>query len=113
IFADPGVAPDMVMVGGVNVPAFTLNNLSICYRYSTLAKCLSLSSTGTNVEDLIDLKQMSGINPFQSVAGLPITQLSQDVLYNNTVAFVKDAKAVQASGFAVEDLQYLLRHQFD
>jgi hypothetical protein len=113
IFADPGVAPDLVKVGGVNVPAFTLNNLSNCYRYSTLAKCLSLSSTGTNVEDLIYLKQMSGINPFQAVAGSPITQLSQDVLYNNTVAFVKNAKAVQASGFAVEDLQYLLRHQFD
>ena len=108
LFADAGVAADMVTVAGVSVPAFTLNNLSICYRYSTLAKCL-----GLDVQDMIDLKQMSGLNPFQPVSGLAITNLSQDVLFNTTLEFVKNAQAVQASGFAVEDLQYLLRHQFD
>jgi hypothetical protein len=108
IFADVGAGADMVMVGGVNVPAFTLKNLSICYRYSTLAKCLNLA-----VEDTIDLKQMSGINPFQPLTGTAIANLSQDVLINTTLAFVTDAHAVANSGFAVEDLQYLLRHQFD
>lgn len=108
IFADPGVAADMVMVGGVNVPAFTLNNLSICYRYSTLAKCLNLSVT-----DSLNLKQMSGINPFTPVSGSSISTLSQDVLFNTTLQFVKNAQVVEASGFTVEDLQYLLRHKFD
>jgi hypothetical protein len=108
IFADPGVAADMVTVGGLNVPAFTLNNLSICYRYSTLAKCL-----GLDVEDTIDLKQMSGLNPFQPVTDLAITALSQDLLFNTTLQFVQNAQAIENSGFVVEDLQYLLRHQFD
>jgi hypothetical protein len=112
IFADPGVPADVVSVvqngQTVNVPSFTLNNLSICYRYSTLAKCL-----GLDVEDTIALKQMSGLNPFAPVSGLDLVFLNDDVLFNNTLMFVQQAQAVQASGFAVEDLQYLLRHQFD
>lgn len=112
IFADPGVPADMMTVvqsgQNVSVPSFTLNNLSICYRYSTLAKCLDL-----DVEDMIALKQMSGLNPFQSVTGAAIDNLAGDVLFNQAVQFVQQAQAVQASGFAVEDLQYLLRHQFD
>ena len=108
IFADPGVNADMVLVNGVNLPAFTLKNLSICYRYSMMAKCLNLSVT-----DTINLKQMSGINPFTPLAGTSISTLNQDVLFNTTLQFVKNAQVVEASGFTVEDLQYLLRHQFD
>ena len=93
---------------GVAAPAFTLQNLSLCYRYSALAKCLSL-----DVEEMIALKQMSGINPFQPVSGSNIAVLSDDVLFNTTLKFVQVAQTVQNSGFAVEDLQYLLRHQFD
>ena len=104
IFADAGSAADTAS----GVPTFTLNNLSICYRYSTLAKCL-----GLDVEDMISLKQMSGLNPFQAVSGLAISQLSDDVLFNTTLLFVQEAQAVQNSSFAVEDLQYLLRNQFD
>ena len=112
IFADPGVPADVVSVvqngQTVNVPSFTLNNLSICYRYSTLAKCL-----GLDVEDMIALKQMSGLNPFKPVSGVNLAVLNDDVLFDNTLKFVQQAQAVQASGFAAEDLQYLLRHQFD
>ena len=112
IFADAGAAADTVAViengQSVNVPAFTLANLSLCYRYSTLAKCL-----GLDVEDLIALKQMSGLNPFTPVSGAAIAVLNDDVLFNTTLRFVQQVQAVQNSGFAVEDLQYLLRHQFD
>jgi len=104
IFADAGAAADTVS----GVPTFTLNNLSICYRYSTLAKCL-----GLDVEDMISLKQMSGLNPFQPVSGSAIAVLNDDVLFNTTLLFVQEAQAIQNSSFAVEDLQYLLRHQFD
>ena len=62
---------------------------------------------------MISLKQMSGLNPFQAVSGLAISQLSDDVLFNTTLLFVQEAQAVQNSSFAVEDLQYLLRNQFD
>lgn len=87
--------------------AFNLANLSICYRYSLLAQCL-----GMPVSDLIALRVMSGLNPFQPVAGASITTLAQDVL-NQTLTLVNQAKTVENSGFTVQDLQYLLRHQFD
>jgi hypothetical protein len=89
-------------------PAFTLGNLSTCYRYSLLAQCLQIS-----VSDMIALKAMSGLNPFQGLATTPLKVLADDILLNQTLAFVKQVAAVQNSGFNVEDLKYLLRHQFD
>jgi hypothetical protein len=94
---------------GVAAPApLSLANLSICYRYSLLAQCLDLS-----VADLIALRVMSGLNPFQALSGTSITALAQDVLAKQTIEFVKQVSAVKDSGFTVEDLNYLLRHRFD
>lgn len=87
---------------------FTLANLSICYRYSMLAKCLQLS-----VDDMIALKAMSGLNPFATLTGNPLSAIADDVLFNQTLSFVKQVGVVENSGFTVEDLQYLLRHQLD
>ena len=94
---------------GAPSPAlFTLANLSICYRYSLLAQCLQLS-----VSDLTALKVMSGLSPFQSLAATLLAVLKEDVILNQTIAFVQQVNGVENSGFTVEDLQYLLRHQFD
>jgi hypothetical protein len=87
--------------------ALTLPNLSILYRYSLLAQCLGLS-----IADLIALRVMSGLNPFQALTGAAITTLAQDVL-QQTLTFVIQVGAVQDSGFTVADLRYLLRHDFD
>ena len=112
IMADAGVAASKVTIvesgQSVAVPSFTLNNLSICYRYSALAQCLQLA-----VKDLISLKALSGRNPFQPLSGMPLAVVADDVLLNQTISFVKEVAAVESSGFTVEDLQYLLRHQFD
>jgi peptidoglycan hydrolase-like protein with peptidoglycan-binding domain len=112
IFADagPGVTTVTLLINGQNatVPSFSLTNLSICYRYSTLAKCLQM-----DVSDLISLRVLSALNPFQGLSGTPLVHLSDDVLLNQTLLFVKQAGVVQNSGFSVEDLQYLLRQQFD
>jgi ABC toxin N-terminal region/Neuraminidase-like domain/Salmonella virulence plasmid 28.1kDa A protein len=88
--------------------AFSLDNLSLCYRYSQLAQCLQLS-----VSDLISLKTMSGLNPLQALTGNPLAILADDILLNQTLAFVKQVAVVQNSGFTVEDLKYVLRHQYD
>lgn len=109
----PGAKPGTPAVGpGISIqlsrPDFTLGNLSICYRYSLLAKCLKLS-----VSDMIALKTMSGLFPFQPLTGVSLKVLADDVLLNQTLAFVKQVAAVNNSGFTVEDLKYLLRHQFD
>jgi peptidoglycan hydrolase-like protein with peptidoglycan-binding domain len=92
----------------VAVPSFTLTNLSICYTYAMLAQCLLMDA-----KDLIALKAMSGLNPFNPLSAAPLAVLADDVLFNQTLQFVTNVRAVQASGFTVEDLQYLLRHQFD
>jgi len=99
-----------VVVSGQNVavPSFTLTNLSICYRYASLSTCLQLS-----VPDLLALKEMSGLDPFRAPTGNSLAVLNDDVLFNQTLAFVKLVKAIQASGFLVEDVKFLLRHQFD
>ena len=108
-----GLTADEVtaILADINVtspPDFTLANLSICYAYSTLAKCLQMK-----VKDMISLKAMSGLNPFHTLSGSPLSELSDDVLFNQTILFVQQVQVVQNSGFTVEDLQYLLRHQFD
>src|SRR5262249_39298835 len=94
---------------GVAAPAvLTMANLSRLYRYSLLAQCLDLP-----VADLIALRKMSGLNPFQALSGTGITTRTQDVLAQQTLAFVRQVGMVQDSGFTVEDLRYLLRHDFD
>lgn len=112
IFEDAGAAVTTAtfVVSGQNVtaPGFTLTNLSICYRYSALAKCLQMS-----VSDMISLKVMSGLNPFHGLSGAALSAQADDDLFNQTLLFVKQVAAVQNSGFTVEDLRYLLRQQLD
>jgi hypothetical protein len=108
--AGPRVTTVTVVENGQNVavPSFTLTNLSICYAYAMLAQCLQM-----DIKDMIALKAMSGLNPFHPVSGTPIAVLADDVLLTQTLQFISNVQTVQESGFTVEDLQYLLRHQFD
>jgi hypothetical protein len=108
--AGPAVTTVAAVVNGQNVtvPSFTLSNLSICYRYSALARCLQMEVSG-----MIALKAMSGLDPFHALSGAPLSVLADDVLFNQILLFVTQVVAVQNSGFSVEDLQYLLRQQFD
>jgi len=112
IFADAGTAVSTVslVVNGQNenVASFSLRNLSIGYRYSTLAKCLGLS-----VADLISLKAMSTDTPFPVLTGNSLGALQDDLLLNETLSFVQSVRVVEKSGFSVDDLKYLLRQQFD
>jgi hypothetical protein len=75
----------------INFP-LSLSNLSAISRHATLASALGLSAA-----DLIDLIQLTGINPFQpSKPG--------------TLEFVEKAKAVTQSNFSVTDLNYVYRN---
>ncbi len=110
-----------IVVNGqpVQVPAFTLANLSLLYRYNLLASSLNLSIT-----DFIALKGLAvdlgganpgtnGLNPFAPPTGAPLNVLADDLLFTQTAQFVDEAGKVAASGFTMEDLRYLLLHQFD
>jgi Glycosyl hydrolases family 18/Salmonella virulence plasmid 28.1kDa A protein len=86
----------------------SLANVSLLYRYGILAKGLQLS-----VGDLVALKGMAGLNPFAPLAAKPLTILADDLPLRQTLAFVDAAQKSSDSGFRIEDLKYLLRHQFD
>ncbi|MDR3483154.1 MAG: neuraminidase-like domain-containing protein [Burkholderiaceae bacterium] len=99
ILSDAGVAAGA---------SFNLDNLSLCYRYSLLARCLQLPVT-----DLIALKALTNLNPFPTPSNAPLLKLVDDLLFNQTLEFVRQVGVVQNSGFSVADLQYLLRQQVD
>lgn len=86
----------------------SLDNVSALYRYAFLAKALKLP-----VSDLIVLKALAALNPFAPLAAAPITQIADDIPYSQTLKLVDVAREIKASGFAIEDLNYLCNHQFD
>jgi GH18 family chitinase len=86
----------------------SLANVSLLYRYGMLAKGLQLAVT-----DLVTLKGMSGLNPFAPLSAKALAVLADDVPLIQMLTFVDAAQRIQGSGFSIEDLRYLLRHQFD
>ena len=95
IFQDSNLNQDSIL---------NLENISILYRYTFLAKALNLS-----IKDLISLKLLSGTDPFQLLAAQPdITQ--QEI---PLIQFIKIAQQVHGTSFNLTDLNYLLRHKLD
>lgn len=86
----------------------TLENVSLLYRYSLLAKSLKLS-----IEDLISLRNISGINPFEPLSSTPIQSLESDHPFEKTLRFIEVSEKIKASNFKIEDLDYLLCHHID
>lgn len=92
----------------VDTAKLSLANVSLLYRYGLLAKALKLS-----VRELIALKQLSGLDPFQALHSEPLETLDQDYPFAQTLEFVKVAGEIKESGLNIEDLEYLLHHRFD
>jgi peptidoglycan hydrolase-like protein with peptidoglycan-binding domain len=76
-----------------------LQNVSALYRRVVLAKALEL-----RLSDLLALEELSGIDPLTPPTG---------AIESAATVFVRIARAVQASGFSVSRLDYLLRHRPD
>jgi hypothetical protein len=100
ILADTGTSLDAAEL--------SLHNISRLYRYGLLAKALKLS-----LRELISLRQLSGLDPFQSLYPEPLVTLTQDYPFSHTLRFIEVAEEVKGSGLKIEDLEYLLRHRFD
>lgn len=88
--------------------ALSLPQVSLLYRYVLLAKAVKLS-----ISHLIALKQLTGLNPFALPQADPLSILENDAPFSQTMRFMEIVETVKASGFHVEDLDYLLRHRFD
>lgn len=83
---------EVLGIADENAP-LTLANLSALYRHALLASAMKLK-----VGDLLALKTLSGVDPFQADNPAP------------TVAFVQVVDTVRDSAFSVEELNYLYRH---
>lgn len=92
----------------VNTAALTLDTVSLLYRHALLAKALHIG-----VSDLVSLKTLSGLNPFRTLKSDHVTAVADDYPLSQTLPFVEAESLLRESGFKVEDLNYLLRHQFD
>jgi hypothetical protein len=79
--------------GVANDDNLTLANLSALYRHALLAQCLELT-----VPDLLSLKSLAGIDPFNPAATA------------DTLRFVDLVAKVRQSGLEIADLGYLLFH---
>jgi hypothetical protein len=77
-------------------PKLTLANLSILFRNASLARALRLS-----VADYLTLRTLIGFDPFVTASGVDKTI--------QTLRFVERAELVQASGFSIAELDYILR----
>lgn len=71
----------------------TLANLSFLYRNALLARKLKLS-----IKDFLSLKKLVGFDPFASPA--------------DTFSFLLKADTVKSSGFSIDELNYIFRHDF-
>lgn len=86
----------------------TLANVSLLYRYGVFAKALGIS-----VDDLIVLKQLSGLDPFKALILEPVSSIEDDYPYSQTLQLLEVIQKIKASGFSIEDLNYLFCHRFD
>jgi hypothetical protein len=92
----------------VGTAALTLDTVSLLYRHALLARGLHIA-----VVDVLSLKALSGLNPFQPLKPDHVTSVADDYPLSQTLPFVEAENLIRESGFKVEDLNYLLRHQFD
>lgn len=92
----------------LDTAVLSLDNVSVLYRHRLLASALGLS-----VAETIALTSLSGIDPFAALKSTPVAALADDYPFAQTLRFVEVATIVRASGFRIDDLEYLLRHEFD
>jgi len=76
-------------------------NTSIIYRYTVLAKALKIP-----IADLINIKKLFGLDPFSKFD--TVQHIFVDIDPQRTADFIRLATDIQASGFSVAALDYLL-----
>jgi len=86
----------------------TMTTLSLLYRFATLAEGLKLT-----IREFIAVKELTGLDPFKALKTDPITAIADDYPFAQTLLFIEKVKRIKDSGFTIEDLEYLFRHQFD
>ncbi|MCB9489597.1 MAG: peptidoglycan-binding protein [Deltaproteobacteria bacterium] len=97
-----------IFPGDITSVTLTMENVTSIYRYKLLADGLRMS-----VNELMTLKQLSGLSPFEPLSSEPLATIDDDNPYIATMAFVELAEQIKDSPLSIEDLDFLTRHQFD
>jgi len=95
---------------GINLEdaALNIDTLSTLHRYSLLAKGLKM-----DVNELLSLTKLSGINPLTTLDNDLVSDISKDHPYTATIAFVQLAQKLNDSPFSILEYDYLIRHYYD
>jgi hypothetical protein len=100
ILADSGTTPEQADL--------SMAHVSNLYRHAALSKGLKLP-----VRQILALKRLSGLDPFQPLPDAPLQTIEQDGPFTQTIRFVELADEIKQSGLSIDDLDYLFSHQFD
>lgn len=90
-------AADLLLLNAKTDGNLTIENISLMYRLVVLARALELS-----LSDLFIVRELCGIDPLKRPAGEVESQAT---------AVVRIHRAIQASGFTIQQLDYILRHR--
>jgi peptidoglycan hydrolase-like protein with peptidoglycan-binding domain len=86
--------------------ALSIENLSILMRHAVLARGLELS-----IAELLTLLSLSERKPLSPIDSAPLTNLTRDIPWTETLAFVKEVGLVRAAGVDVAFVERICRHR--
>lgn len=92
--------------GAATDRALSIENLSILMRHSVLAQGLELT-----VAELLTLLSLSARKPLSAIDNAPLTDLTKDVPWNETLAFVKEVELIREAGSDVSLVERICRHR--
>jgi peptidoglycan hydrolase-like protein with peptidoglycan-binding domain len=84
----------------------SIENLSILMRHAVLARGLELS-----IAELLNLLSLSERTPLSPIDSAPLTDLTKDIPWSETLAFVKEVELVRAAGVDVAFVERICRHR--
>jgi hypothetical protein len=108
-----GLSPEEFncVLGDANLgddPPLSIVAVSCLYRYKMFSRALGLT-----VQQLVTIKQLSGLDPFRPLHRFPLKTYAHDYPGTETLEFVKIAEELRNSDVGVDELNYLLRNSLD
>jgi peptidoglycan hydrolase-like protein with peptidoglycan-binding domain len=96
----------ILTAGGAADRVLSIRNLSVLMRHVVLAKGLDMP-----VADLVALLSLTQRTPLKPLSGVPVTDLTSDVPWSETLAFLREVEIVFESGADVAFVERICRHR--
>ncbi|MDT4292018.1 neuraminidase-like domain-containing protein [Methylomonas sp. MO1] len=91
---------------GVNNRNLSIANLSILMRHAILARGLEVSIT-----ELLALLSLSERKPLSAIDTAPLTEVTKDIPWNETLAFVKELDLIRETGVEIAFIERVCRYR--